>query len=163
MFHVQNLLSPYPSSFNLRGLPTLGERPSGGTRAPRPLCATSLAGPVHCPQLLSSARIRPRTAAATMEALTFNMSHGYTEGLVRGYRASLLTSQQYASLTQCETLDDLKMQLSATDYGNFLANEQPPISTSTIAEKATGKMVAEFDYLRANAVGDLAKFLDYLT
>jgi len=98
-----------------------------------------------------------------MEALTFNMSHGYAEGLVRGYRASLLTNHQYASLTQCETLDDLKMQLSATDYGNFLANEQPPISTSTIAEKATGKMVAEFDYLRSNAVGDLAKFLDYLT
>jgi V-type H+-transporting ATPase subunit d len=55
------------------------------------------------------------------------------------------------------------MQLSATDYGNFLANEPSPISTSTIAEKATGKMVAEFDYLRSNAVGALAKFLDYLT
>ncbi|PWN93192.1 putative vacuolar atp synthase subunit D [Acaromyces ingoldii] len=98
-----------------------------------------------------------------MEMISFNMAHGFAEGVVRGYRASLLTSHQYASLTQCETLDDLRMQLSATDYGNFLANEQPPLSTAVIAERATGKMVAEFDYLRSNATGDLAKFLDYLT
>lgn len=58
---------------------------------------------------------------------------------------------------------DLKLQLSATDYGNFLANEPSPISTSTVAEKATAKLVREFHYLRANAVGDLAKFLDYMT
>lgn len=91
------------------------------------------------------------------------MTHGYTEGIVRGYRSSLLGQQAYGSLAQCETLDDLKMQLSATDYGNFLANEQPPLTTAVIAERATAKMVAEFDYLRSNATGDLAKFLDYLT
>lgn len=118
---------------------------------------SSFSSPLHpCPRPFPS-------PCGIMEALTFNMSYGYAEGLVRGYRASLLTNHQYASLTQCENLDDLKMQLSATDYGNFLANEQPPISTSTIAEKATAKMVAEFDYLRSNAVGDLATFLDYLT
>jgi V-type H+-transporting ATPase subunit d len=98
-----------------------------------------------------------------MEMTTFNVTYGYTEGVVRGYRASLLSSHQYAALTQCETLDDLKMQLSATDYGNFLANEPSPLSTSTIAERATGKMVSEFDYIRSNASGDLAKFLEYLT
>lgn len=98
-----------------------------------------------------------------MEMLTFNAEAGYLEGVVRGYRNSLLTASSYSSLSQCETLDDLKMQLSATDYGNFLANEQPPLTTAVIAEKATGKLVAEFRYLRDNASGDLAKFLDYLT
>ncbi|MCO5585063.1 hypothetical protein L7F22_038995 [Adiantum nelumboides] len=98
-----------------------------------------------------------------MEMITFNAHYGYAEGLVRGYQMGLLGSQQYAALAQCETLDDLKMQLSATDYGNFLANEPSPLSTSTIAEKATGKMVQDFDYLRQNASGDLAKFLEYLT
>ena len=58
---------------------------------------------------------------------------------------------------------DLKLQLSATDYGNFLANEPSPIATATIHEKATQKLVDEFKYVRANAVEPLATFLDYLT
>lgn len=82
---------------------------------------------------------------------------------MRGYRSALLTPSQYQSLTQCETLDDFRMQLSATDYGNFLANEPSPISTSTIAEKATRKLVDEFNYLRSNAVEPLSTFLDYMT
>lgn len=55
------------------------------------------------------------------------------------------------------------MQLSATDYGNFLANEPLPISTSTIQDKATQLMVDQFHYLRSNAVAPLDKFLDYMT
>jgi V-type H+-transporting ATPase subunit d len=57
----------------------------------------------------------------------------------------------------------LKLQLSATEYGNFLANVPSPISTSTISDKATEKLVEEFNYLRAQAVGDFAKFFDYIT
>ncbi|PWN40787.1 ATPase, V0 complex, subunit D [Ceraceosorus guamensis] len=91
------------------------------------------------------------------------MSHGYAEGIARGYRNSLLSSSVFASLAQCETLDDLRMQLSATDYGNFLADVPGQLTTSIMAERATNKMVAEFEYLRGNASGDLAKFLDYLT
>src|SRR5271170_4180546 len=59
--------------------------------------------------------------------------------------------------------EDLKLQLSATEYGNFLANVPSPISTSTISDKATEKLVEEFNYLRAQAVGDFAKFFDYIT
>jgi V-type H+-transporting ATPase subunit d len=55
------------------------------------------------------------------------------------------------------------MQLSATDYGNFLANEPLPISTATIAEKATQIVVDQFNYIRNNAVEPLSKFLDYMT
>jgi V-type H+-transporting ATPase subunit d len=55
------------------------------------------------------------------------------------------------------------MQLSATDYGNFLANEPLPISTTTIQEKATQLMVDQFQYLRSNAVYPLDKFMDYIT
>ena len=40
-----------------------------------------------------------------MEALYFNVDSGYLEGIVRGYRNSLLTSGNYSNLTQCETLD----------------------------------------------------------
>ncbi|ADV19611.1 V-type H+-transporting ATPase subunit AC39 [Cryptococcus gattii E566] len=98
-----------------------------------------------------------------MEALGFNMSSGYLEGVVRGYKGALLTQSNYHNLTQCENLEDFRLQLSSTDYGNFLANEPLPLSTSTIADKATDKLVAEFHYLRTNAVEPLATFMDYIT
>jgi V-type H+-transporting ATPase subunit d len=103
------------------------------------------------------------------------------EAVVRGYKSGLLTQGQYSNLTQCETLEgapgsvmedeliliggwvDFRMQLSATDYGNFLANEPLPISTTTIAEKATQVVVDQFNYIRNNAVEPLSKFLDYMT
>ena len=58
---------------------------------------------------------------------------------------------------------DFRTQLSSTDYGNFLANEPLPISTSTIADKATQVLVDQFNYIRSNAVEPLATFLDYIT
>ncbi|KAH8998570.1 ATPase V0 complex subunit D [Lactarius akahatsu] len=98
-----------------------------------------------------------------MEALFFNVDTGFLEGIVRGYRSSLLTQGQYATLTQCETLEDLRTQLASTDYGNFLANEPSPISTSTIADKALKNLVDQFNYVRSNAVAPLNEFLDYIT
>ncbi|KAL2916085.1 H(+)-transporting V0 sector ATPase subunit d [Polyrhizophydium stewartii] len=95
--------------------------------------------------------------------LSFNVEAGYLEGIVRGFRAGILSSSTYLNLTQCETLDDLKLQLAATDYGNFLQNEPSPLATTTIAERAREKLVAEFNCLRANANKPLSTFLDYLT
>ncbi|OCF34762.1 V-type H+-transporting ATPase subunit AC39 [Kwoniella heveanensis BCC8398] len=98
-----------------------------------------------------------------MEALGFNIGTGFLEGVVRGYKGALLTQANYHNLTQCENLEDFRLQLSSTDYGNFLANEPLPLSTATIADKATEKLVAEFNYLRTNAVEPLATFMDYIT
>jgi V-type H+-transporting ATPase subunit d len=56
------------------------------------------------------------------EAMSFNIKDGFLEAIVRGYKAGLLTAIDYNNLCQCETLDDIKLQLSSTDYGNFLAN-----------------------------------------
>ena len=97
-----------------------------------------------------------------MEGL-FCQDINFIEGITRGYRSGLLTSSIYQNLTQCETLDDLKMQLSATDYQNFLANVPSPLNSSTIAAKANEKLVADFKYLRANAVEPLSTFLEYVT
>lgn len=57
----------------------------------------------------------------------------------------------------------MKLHLQTTTYGDFLANEPAPLHTTTLAEKATLKMVEEFEYLRVNAVEPLASFLDYMT
>lgn len=35
----------------------------------------------------------------------FNVDHGYLEGLVRGFKAGILTSADYVNLAQCETLE----------------------------------------------------------
>ena len=85
-----------------------------------------------------------------------NIDDGYLEGLLRGYRGGILTSADYANLCQCETIDDMKMHLSSTDYGNFLQNEPSPISTTTLAEKCTEKLVEEFNFLKVQAVEPLA-------
>lgn len=72
------------------------------------------------------------------------------------------TSVCTLSSFQCSP-PDFRLQLSSTDYGNFLANEPLPLSTATIADKATEKLVAEFNYIRTNAVEPLATFMDYIT
>lgn len=57
---------------------------------------------------------------------------------------------------------DVKLQLSPA-YGDFLASLPPNPSTSSLANKTTDKLVAEFRYLQAQATGSLAKFMEYLT
>ena len=56
----------------------------------------------------------------------------------------------------------MKLQLSPA-YGDFLASLPPNPSTSSLANKTTDKLVAEFRYLQGQATGTLAKFMEYLT
>eukprot|EP00984_Skeletonema_dohrnii_P021518 scaffold10775_cov119-Skeletonema_dohrnii-CCMP3373.AAC.3 len=53
---------------------------------------------------------------------TFNILHGFPEALVRGMRSSFLADADYHHLTQCETLDDVRLNLSETDYMDALAD-----------------------------------------
>ena len=89
-----------------------------------------------------------RTSSVTMSALTFNLDDGFTEAVVRGYRSGILTSADYSNLGQCDGLEDMRMHLAVTDYGNFLQNEPSPLQTMTISEKCTEKLVDEFNYIR---------------
>ena len=58
---------------------------------------------------------------------------------------------------------DLKVQLQATDYGNFLQNEPNPIPVAVIDEKLRSHLVVEFTHIRNQSVRPLSKFLDYIT
>lgn len=42
---------------------------------------------------------------AIMKELSFNVDHGYLEGLVRGMKAGILTQTDYHNLAQCDTLE----------------------------------------------------------
>jgi len=95
---------------------------------------------------------------------TFNINDGYLEGIVRGYHLGLLSRADHGNLTQCDVLEDLKLQLQGTSYGgDFLANEPSPLYTTTIQEHATTKMINQFEYIRRNSVQPLRKFLEYIT
>lgn len=42
---------------------------------------------------------------ALCEELSFNVNHGYLEGLVRGMKAGILAQTDYHNLAQCDTLE----------------------------------------------------------
>lgn len=98
-----------------------------------------------------------------MSELFFNINNGYLEGLVRGFKGGVLKQTDYLNLVQCETLEDMKLHLQSTDYGNFLANEASPLQVSVIDDKLKEKLVVEFQHLRNHAVEPLSTFLDYIT
>ncbi|XP_018614287.2 V-type proton ATPase subunit d 2-like [Scleropages formosus] len=95
--------------------------------------------------------------------LSFNVDNGYLEGLVRGFKAVILKRVDYINLAQCETLEDLKLHLQSTDYGNFLANENEDLTVSRIDDKMKEKLFTEFRCLRSHSVQPLSTFLDYIT
>lgn len=115
------------------------------------------------PYLALSPALGTLRLITTMEGLFFNVDYGFIEGVVRGYRNGLLTANQYVNLTQCDTLQDLKLQLLATDYGNFLSSQAGPLLTSIIQDRLLKKLYSEFQYLRSQSLGKLARFLDYIT
>mmetsp|Transcript_4549 Transcript_4549/g.9178 ORF Transcript_4549/g.9178 Transcript_4549/m.9178 type:complete len:384 (-) Transcript_4549:78-1229(-) len=93
---------------------------------------------------------------------TFNILHGFPEALVRGMRSSFLADSDYHHLTQCETLDDVRLNLTETDYGDAIA-DTPTLTPSLMQKAAIEKLVTEFKYLRTQAVAPLSTFLDFIT
>jgi len=93
---------------------------------------------------------------------TFNILHGFPEALVRGMRSSFLLDADYHHLTQCETLEDVKLNLSESDYSSALS-DMGTLTPSSLQKAAVGKLVEEFKYLRSQAVEPLATFLDFIT
>jgi len=96
-------------------------------------------------------------------SLTFNVNDGYLEALVRGFRSGILSRTDYTNLTQCDTLEDMRLALAVTDYGDFLSNEPSPLHTTTISERCTLRLVRDFNHIRAQATEPLATFLDMIS
>jgi len=92
----------------------------------------------------------------------FNIHHGFIEALVRGMRCSFLKDADYHHLTQCETLDDIKLNLAESDYADSLADIDT-LNPAGLQKTAVDKLVSEFKYLRSQAVEPLATFLDFIT
>lgn len=97
--------------------------------------------------------------------MSYSMNDGFLDAMIRGFQLNLLTKNDYENLTQCDSLEDMKLQLQQTAgyKSDFLANEPSPLLATTIASRCTQKMVEEFEYLRTNSTFPLSKFLDYCT
>lgn len=100
---------------------------------------------------------------STGDISTFNIQHGFIEGLVRGYRSGFLDDVDYHHLTQCESLDDVKLNLQETDYDQFLADESGTVTPGMIQQGTLNKLVTEFQFLRTQASEPLGQFMDYIT
>jgi V-type H+-transporting ATPase subunit d len=61
-------------------------------------------------------------SCGTGDLTTFNILHAFPEALVRGMRSSFLRDPEYHHLTQCESLDDARLNLTETDYSEVLAD-----------------------------------------
>jgi len=92
----------------------------------------------------------------------FNIHHGFCEALVRGMRSSFLSDADYHHLTQCENLDDIKLNLNESDYSASVA-DTGSLTPSGFQSVAVQKVVSEFKYLRSQAVEPLTTFLDFIT
>lgn len=92
----------------------------------------------------------------------FNIHHGFCEALVRGMRSSFLSDADYHHLTQCENLDDIKLNLNESDYSHSVA-DTGSLTPSGFQAVAVEKVVSEFKYLRSQSIEPLSTFLDFIT
>lgn len=99
--------------------------------------------------------------------MTFNVGHGYTEALFRGFRLGFINHSQYSQLAACENLDDFKLSLTDTDYKsavqNISPNEDVDRYSEEIFEVCRQKTVDEFDFAHRQATGAFSTFMDYIT
>mmetsp|Transcript_7981 Transcript_7981/g.29529 ORF Transcript_7981/g.29529 Transcript_7981/m.29529 type:complete len:210 (+) Transcript_7981:138-767(+) len=94
----------------------------------------------------------------------FNAKHGYAEAYVRGCQMKRLRKQQYAELARCETLEDVKSYLQATNvYCSSLQHIQNPVQPANIIFGCRKSLVSEFKSCCEQAAMPLSKFLEYLT
>jgi V-type H+-transporting ATPase subunit d len=94
--------------------------------------------------------------------LSYSLDDGCLEAIAFGFKAGLLKHEEYQSLSQCETLEDVKTVLTSSDYGNFLQNESI-LTSRTIGDAAMERTLQDFNELRTNSVQPLSQFLDFLT
>eukprot|EP01006_Ploeotia_vitrea_P016998 TRINITY_DN47969_c0_g1_i2.p1 TRINITY_DN47969_c0_g1~~TRINITY_DN47969_c0_g1_i2.p1 ORF type:complete len:397 (+),score=224.85 TRINITY_DN47969_c0_g1_i2:115-1305(+) len=92
----------------------------------------------------------------------FNADHGYLEALLRGFRSGFLKEFELRQLCQCTTLEDVKLTFGDTDYCNVL-NGVSKLGPDNITDLCWRKCANEFLFLRDQATGQLATFMDFVT
>lgn len=95
--------------------------------------------------------------------MTFNREYGFLEAVLRGLRSGFLREFEYRQMCQCDTLDELKLVFSDTDLCNVLLNTGSNPKPDLIKQLVCQKWVGEFNYIRRQATGQLATFMELIT
>jgi len=96
----------------------------------------------------------------------FNVDDGFVEAVARGFRGRILTQADYQTLCQAETLEDLRINLSTPefDYGPFIEDLQgDKLEPGALQKRLNDSLIEEFQFMRSQATGNLAKFFDFMT
>lgn len=72
-----------------------------------------------------------------------------------------MKDSDYHHLSQCETLEDVRLNLAETDFGSSIANDSS-VSPAIIERRSMEKLVKEFQYLQTQATEPLTTFLEYI-
>ncbi|XP_049849669.1 V-type proton ATPase subunit d-like [Schistocerca gregaria] len=94
--------------------------------------------------------------------LTYAIDSGYPESILYGYKLDLLTETDYSKLIECNVIDDIRVYLQTTSYGDVFDTLTPNLDVSAIKKACTAKLAQEFEYLRCNSVEPLSTFLEYI-
>ncbi|GIQ85598.1 ATPase, V0 complex, subunit d, partial [Kipferlia bialata] len=92
----------------------------------------------------------------------FNGKHGFLEAQIRSRRDTMVSESDYITLTQCQNIQDMIMNMSTSDYSKAVAGMEEP-TPSALAERMTQQLVREFENVRESAEEPLCTFLDYMT
>lgn len=115
-----------------------------------------------------------------MEMSFFNVHDGLGEAFARNFRRGLLKAEDYQALSNCETLDDLKVALCNSgntpfqnddprDFGykDFLEDWEPEMNREgaipELERLLNSGLCAQYEEYRSNAVGQQKKFLEFIT
>ncbi|KAL0231957.1 hypothetical protein PCE1_002954 [Barthelona sp. PCE] len=94
--------------------------------------------------------------------LAFNSNFGMLEALVRGYYTELLKPYEYSSLQQCETLEDLRLQLCSSSYATILQSAPSNLTILDIRSICRQQLVNEFNHLYLQSPEPMKTFMDYI-
>lgn len=88
----------------------------------------------------------PKPVQGNSDLTTFNIRHGFAEALLRGMRSSFLNDADYNHLTQCETLEDVRLNLTETDYADAVSDFNS-LTPAMLQKAAVDKVGYQFDRL----------------
>lgn len=93
--------------------------------------------------------------------MTFNMSDGFAEALVRGLRKGILSEQTYMALRNCASIKDVHAAFAGTDYEDYVKSLKEE-DTSTFKNDLKKKLAGEIDYLQQVSGPELQKFIQII-
>jgi V-type H+-transporting ATPase subunit d len=97
-----------------------------------------------------------------MDCFHYNIQYGFLDAIVRARFQDFLSDAQYLQLKQCQTNEDVKLQLSNFHFDEYFKNEVGQTTPSLIYEKCLQRMVSLVSEVDRQSTGNLREFMKYI-